>query len=168
MTPSVANLQAFGIQYLRSITDPPICEFVAQGRASPSHACGGAFSSAMMNSVRAVPLVPPGGLCSLIFRSGGLSPSMLRVLSTSRRESKSRCRRACSRPTRMKNWRRGWDSNPRYGYPYNGFRDRPIRPLWHLSGRLDHAPMAVGSGTFIVLVPWRQLKGSPNRPQAHD
>ena len=20
--------------------------------------------------------------------------------------------------------RRGWDSNPRYGYPYNGFRDR--------------------------------------------
>jgi hypothetical protein len=21
-------------------------------------------------------------------------------------------------------WRRGWDSNPRYGYPYNGFRDR--------------------------------------------
>ena len=23
-------------------------------------------------------------------------------------------------------WRRGWDSNPRYGYPYNGFRDRPI------------------------------------------
>src|SRR5262245_59263892 len=19
-------------------------------------------------------------------------------------------------------WRRGWDSNPRYGYPYNGFR----------------------------------------------
>ena len=64
--------------------------------------------------------------------------------------------------------RRGWDSNPRYGYPYNGFRDRPIRPLWHLSGRLDHAPMAVGSGTFIVLVPWRQLKGSPNRPQARD
>ena len=32
-------------------------------------------------------------------------------------------------------WRRGWDSNPRYGYPYNGFRDRPIRPLWHLSVR---------------------------------
>jgi hypothetical protein len=30
-------------------------------------------------------------------------------------------------------WRRGWDSNPRYGCPHNGFRDRPIRPLWHLS-----------------------------------
>ena len=23
-----------------------------------------------------------------------------------------------------KNWRRGWASNPRYGYPYNGCRDR--------------------------------------------
>ena len=23
-------------------------------------------------------------------------------------------------------WRRGWDSNPRYGYPYNGFRDRSV------------------------------------------
>jgi hypothetical protein len=31
-------------------------------------------------------------------------------------------------------WRRGWDSNPRTGCPVNGFRDRPIRPLWHLSG----------------------------------
>jgi hypothetical protein len=24
-------------------------------------------------------------------------------------------------------WRRGWDSNPRYGYPYNGFRDRYLK-----------------------------------------
>jgi hypothetical protein len=24
-------------------------------------------------------------------------------------------------------------SNPRYGTPYNGFRDRPVRPLRHLS-----------------------------------
>ena len=31
--------------------------------------------------------------------------------------------------------RREWDSNPRYGCPYNDFRDRPIRPLWHLSDR---------------------------------
>src|SRR4051812_17225500 len=33
-------------------------------------------------------------------------------------------------------WRRGWDSNPRTGCPVNGFRDRPIQPLWHLSGLL--------------------------------
>ena len=30
-------------------------------------------------------------------------------------------------------WRRGWDSNPRYPSGYNGFRDRPIQPLSHLS-----------------------------------
>jgi hypothetical protein len=29
--------------------------------------------------------------------------------------------------------RRERDSNPRYGDPHNGFRDRPIQPLWHLS-----------------------------------
>jgi site-specific DNA recombinase len=38
------------------------------------------------------------------------------------------------------NWRRGWDSNPRYGCPYSGFRDRPNRPLWHPSeARADTA-----------------------------
>src|SRR5580704_11806486 len=31
-------------------------------------------------------------------------------------------------------WRRGWDSNQRYACTHNGFRDRPDRPLWHLSG----------------------------------
>ena len=31
--------------------------------------------------------------------------------------------------------RRERDSNPRYSKEYNGFRDRPIRPLWHLSLR---------------------------------
>src|SRR5271165_6007413 len=30
-------------------------------------------------------------------------------------------------------WRRGWDSNPRYACTHNGFRDRPDRPLRHLS-----------------------------------
>ena len=32
------------------------------------------------------------------------------------------------------NWRRGRDSNPRYGYPYAAFRVRCIQPLCHLSG----------------------------------
>ena len=36
---------------------------------------------------------------------------------------------------RMEGWRRGWDSNPRYACTYNGFRDRPDRPLWHLSAK---------------------------------
>src|SRR5690606_3343243 len=30
-------------------------------------------------------------------------------------------------------WRRGWDSSPRYARAHNGFRDRPVRPLRHLS-----------------------------------
>lgn len=32
-------------------------------------------------------------------------------------------------------WRRGWDSNPRYGCPYAAFRVRCFRPLSHLSGQ---------------------------------
>ena len=36
-------------------------------------------------------------------------------------------------PSFVLNWRRGWDSNPRYACTHNGFRDRPNRPLWHLS-----------------------------------
>ena len=34
---------------------------------------------------------------------------------------------------RIKSWRREWDSNPRYARAYNGFRDRPVRPLRHPS-----------------------------------
>ncbi len=33
-------------------------------------------------------------------------------------------------------WRRGRDSNPGWGCPHNGFRDRPVQPLRHLSGAL--------------------------------
>src|ERR687893_2856345 len=29
--------------------------------------------------------------------------------------------------------RQGWDSNPWMPCDINGFRDRPIRPLWHLA-----------------------------------
>src|SRR5262249_3995918 len=43
-------------------------------------------------------------------------------------------RRAVKRkPVGLECWRRGRDSNPRYPCGYNGFRDRPDRPLWHLS-----------------------------------
>ena len=35
-------------------------------------------------------------------------------------------------------WRRGWDSNPRYGYRYNGFRDRSLKE--------SHAPPFPRSG----------------------
>ncbi len=38
--------------------------------------------------------------------------------------------------------RREWDSNPRSRKRLNGFRDRPIRPLSHLSERQDGASAA--------------------------
>jgi hypothetical protein len=43
-------------------------------------------------------------------------------------------------------WRRGWDSNPRYACTHNGFRDRPDRPLWHPSeGELIGGGIAPGN-----------------------
>ncbi len=34
------------------------------------------------------------------------------------------------------NWRREWDSNPRWTYAHDGFQDRCIKPLCHLSNNL--------------------------------
>ena len=42
--------------------------------------------------------------------------------------------RASERRTGLREgWRRDRDSNPGWGHPHNGFRDRPVRPLRHLS-----------------------------------
>jgi hypothetical protein len=44
------------------------------------------------------------------------------------------------------NWRRGRDSNPRYGFrPYNGLANRRLQPLGHLSGREKHLFVALSS-----------------------
>ena len=43
-------------------------------------------------------------------------------------------------------WRRGWDSNPRNACALNGFRDRPDRPLRHLSVGDIHARSSSGPG----------------------
>ena len=48
--------------------------------------------------------------------------------------------------------RRGRDSNPRYSCPYNGFRDRPDRPLRHLSF------------LWWAKISWNCLKKFPFRP----
>ena len=45
--------------------------------------------------------------------------------------------RARTRRTRRKFWRRGWDSNPRYGFPYARFRGEYFQPLSHLSADED-------------------------------
>lgn len=55
------------------------------------------------------------------------------------------------------NWRREWDSNPRYGFPHTRFPSVRLKPLGHLSGApsLEGAPMilqgiAGKSGEFSV------------------
>src|SRR5688572_5819132 len=58
-------------------------------------------------------------------------------------------------------WRRERDSNPRYGCPYSGFRDRPIQPLSHLSA---------GENTRVIsrfpggCSPWYVLRSLVTRP----
>jgi hypothetical protein len=52
----------------------------------------------------------------------------------------SRAIRRCAGADDIKGWRRGWDSNPRYGCPYAAFRVRCFRPLSHLSA-LRCAPL---------------------------
>ena len=42
-----------------------------------------------------------------------------------------------------KDWRREWDSNPRYGFPHTRFPSVRLKPLGHLSGApsLEGAPL---------------------------
>src|SRR3954470_7790000 len=35
-------------------------------------------------------------------------------------------------------WRRGWDSNPRWACTHGGFQDRCLKPLGHLSDWRQH------------------------------
>ena len=54
--------------------------------------------------------------------------------------------RKASLHNRLTRWRRGWDSNPRYGCPYAAFRVRCFRPLSHLSAGFALAGRGAGSG----------------------
>src|SRR5579884_3110457 len=48
---------------------------------------------------------------------------------------------------RIRNWRRGWDSNPRWGCPHIGFRDRRLQPSSATSpGWFVERRMAVPTG----------------------
>ena len=42
--------------------------------------------------------------------------------------------KTCCTSGALVHWRRGWDSNPRYGFPYTAFPVLPVKPLLHLSG----------------------------------
>jgi hypothetical protein len=55
--------------------------------------------------------------------------------------------------TQVKKWRRGWDSNPRYGFPYARFRGEYFQPLSHLS--------AVIAISIVASVPASSNRGFP-------
>ena len=42
----------------------------------------------------------------------------------------------------LQNWRRGWDLNPRYGFPHARFRGECFQPLSHLSAVVAHVILA--------------------------
>src|SRR5713226_5521818 len=47
-------------------------------------------------------------------------------------------------------WRRGWDSNPRYGFPHARFRGECFQPLSHLSAVVRHFILAErGGGGYV-------------------
>src|SRR5580692_8913038 len=49
-------------------------------------------------------------------------------------------------------WRRGWDSNPRYGFPYARFRGEYFQPLSHLSAvvwQIDFSRPLIASATMV-------------------
>ena len=55
---------------------------------------------------------------------------------------------------KIQKWRRGWDSNPRYGFPYARFRGEYFQPLSHLSAVV--AGLIVAERCVV-----RQSRGGP-------
>ena len=51
---------------------------------------------------------------------------------------------AFNNPSRRKKWRREWDSNPRYGFPYTRFPSERLQPLGHPSGGKTGRNIAAG------------------------
>src|SRR5215831_4988291 len=68
------------------------------------------------------------------------------------------------------NWRRGRDSNPRNPCGFNGFRDRPIQPLSHLSAGVITRVTALAQvhGAVLATDPatdWPLVAALPDRLQ---
>ncbi len=52
----------------------------------------------------------------------------------------------------VKMWRKGWDSNPRYGSPHGSFQDCSLKPLGHPSAGGAYGEKLSGDqGTFGLL-----------------
>jgi hypothetical protein len=81
------------------------------------HWSRGLYDLIKQQGIRQVSLVPDAGHSALI-RLCEADPELRMVRLTTEEEGIALAVGAVAC------WRRGWDSNPRYGYPYNGFRDR--------------------------------------------
>jgi hypothetical protein len=60
-------------------------------------------------------------------------------------------------------WRRGRDSNPRYGYPYAAFRVRCFQPLSHLSARRARGRCLAPRDTAVLINPGARNKRTPRQ-----
>src|SRR5271166_4742649 len=95
-------------------------------------------------------------------------------LSRARQADRIRLRRertALVQPTQAsfcrKIWRRGWDSNPRYGFPHARFRGEYFQPLSHLSAAIT-VILADPPPSGLRRVPLRMCCASLNaRPQPY-
>src|SRR6266478_1100332 len=70
-------------------------------------------------------------------------------------------------PLALQKWRRGWDSNPRYGFPHARFRGECFQPLSHLSAVVADSIVAERcvfrqSGAYAVVT--RKSGRAPFRP----
>src|ERR1700732_3931565 len=83
---------------------------------SPSLKCRNSAISSTVASLEKPPFIGRFSACSLMEKSGG------------RHE-----------------WRREWDSNPRYGFPHTRFPSVRLKPLGHLSG----GPSLEGAGGLL-------------------
>src|SRR5262249_36506070 len=69
-------------------------------------------------------------------------------------------------------WRREWDSNPRYGFPYTRFPSVRLKPLGHPSTGLQKRckrarTIVVGGGVATGSGGWSHAIASRSIPQPH-
>src|SRR5690554_6545243 len=63
-------------------------------------------------------------------------------------------------------WRRGWDSNPRYSFTlYNGLANRRLQPLGHLSSVPVYAQDSGALQGQYPALPWKSGKSRPLTPR---
>ena len=85
-----------------------------------------------------------------------------------RKPRKSRAFVALTGTDRKGWWRRGWDFEPTVRIAYNGFRDRPVRPLRHPSARRPRSTGGADPNAKPVPAASRRPRGGSRRPAPPD